>query len=288
MKHVIVIPYYCPEEIERYLRIAGFMSGYTRSNVACEVLLASVLPAGPDAELFGAFSKFAPTREMQCHTQEMRYPQRASEMFWEVMRYIGAEYERDDGFFLWLESDMLPCKPDWLDRLHAEWLSAKDAPVMGLFLPLMYLFGKARGAHINGGACYAKNLSDLLPARCTDTFDLLISRVLEPAGRLKASRQFAFATEFDYPQLIADPEKTLLHGYMQNKDRFIRSCIDYLQAPALLRKWIGMQKRIPTYNLNKCCKYRYWIGFKTFCPLHSRPSEGTMDREPKEVRSCAG
>ena len=37
-------------------------------------------------------------------------------MFWDCMEYVEKHYASNDGFSLWLESDMCPTQADWIDR----------------------------------------------------------------------------------------------------------------------------------------------------------------------------
>ena len=55
-------------------------------------------------------------------------------MFWDCMNFLSENYSTSSGFGLWLESDMAPTQPDWLDRLACEWHErARETDHDGLF-----------------------------------------------------------------------------------------------------------------------------------------------------------
>lgn len=95
-------------------------------------------------------------------------------MYWDAMQFIAENFAESDGFGLWLESDMAPVKPDWLDRLSAEWYTDPPPLMMGCYVPDVYkhrLFRKPKlllNAHINGGACYATDFAIRMPQEARD------------------------------------------------------------------------------------------------------------------------
>jgi hypothetical protein len=157
-------------------------------------------------------------------------------MFWDCMDYLAANTPDDGGFGLWLESDMLPVKPDWLDRLNSEWNEAPHALVMGRLVPTVYKWRIPRRKiwipqHINGGACYAKSLVLEVPISYRrDTFDLAVFPFLRQRGRFQATESFAFSTIGQCHRDMADPRRAILHGFLQDKDRFIEQCLQPTDA----------------------------------------------------------
>lgn len=236
MKHVIILPYYSNDEIKRYLWIANFLKEFTVTKYNYEFLLAAHSSIQPSSTLFNAFVRIAPTKSLQCKTKISGFPQGPAAVFWEIMEYINGHYEKDGGFSLWLESDMIPVKANWLDRLTEQWLRIPETVLMGLYVPDRYIEGGGRIAeHINGGACYAKDFANFLPQEGRKpSFDVELFRYIRKTQRFQKSNLFAFAKIDNLWQLIHNSEKVILHGFKQNKDRFIKSCLRSLRSP-----WLG-------------------------------------------------
>ena len=150
---------------------------------------------------------------------------------------------------------MAPVKPDWLDRLSDEWYSQGETPVMmGCFVPEVYkyrVFKKPKlilHPHINGGACYAMNFANEMPDEARQgVFDMAVFQYAEKIGRARFTQQIAFSTHARVRRDIADETKVLLHGFMQEKDRFIDQCLTPLSNHELSRaSWNPFLDRIET------------------------------------------
>ena len=122
-QHIIILPYFCQEEVDRYLRIAEKLKSFPQPEVLVHYLLASSPRTEPNQSLYEAYAELAPTSLFQCPSQVFGYPQGPTAMFWDSMEHIAENFADSDGFSLWLESDMAPIKPDWIDRLSDEWYS---------------------------------------------------------------------------------------------------------------------------------------------------------------------
>ena len=154
-------------------------------------------------------------------------------MFWDCMDFLSENFSQSSGFGLWLESDMAPTQPDWLDRLAAEWHGEPERPVMmGCFVPNVYrkrLFKRPRlilDHHINGGACYAMDFAAHMPESAREgCFDMVVYRYANELGRAKRSRQIAFSTHDRIRRDLSDRSKVLVHGFQQEKDFFIDQCV---------------------------------------------------------------
>lgn len=232
MSQIVIIPYFSEQEVDRYLKLARRLQAFAAQSCEYQFLLASSPTTRPSQRLQSIFSAIAPVTTLRCSTRFVGYPIGATAMFWDCMDHIGENFERDGGFSLWLESDMVPVKPDWLDRLSAEWHAAEQPlRVMGCLVPAIRrpLLPTRRllvTEHINGGACYAKNIADLpLDARSSSLFDSGLYAAACRAGGVKATRQIAFSTTERARRDSSDPELSLLHGYMQDKDAFIARCL---------------------------------------------------------------
>jgi hypothetical protein len=229
--HVVIIPYFSDQEVARYLRIAEHIRSLGPQQTRYEFLLASSPLIEPNQQLLDAFSQIAPATAFACPTRVFGYPIGPTVMFWDCMDYLAAKMPDDGGFGLWMESDMLPVKPDWLDRLAGEWNEAAHALALGRLVPTVYKWRIPRRKiwipqHINGGGCYAKSLVLEVPfSYRRDTFDLALFPFLRERGRFQATESFAFSTVQRCHRDMADPRRAVLHGFLQDKDRFIEHCL---------------------------------------------------------------
>lgn len=230
--HVIILPYYCEEEIERYLKVAACLKRFGTQSAQYRFLLAASPRIAPSRRLHEAFAQIAPVVDFSCPTQISGYPQGPTAMFWDCMEHIAQTDRKTPGFGLWLESDMAIVKPDWLDRLSAEWMSRDRTPLMmGCFVPNVYRRRIFRGrkhilhAHINGGACYAKDFAVRMPPEARQgVFDMSVYPHVAKAGGAKLTKQICFSTVSRARRDVMHPDKVILHGFMQEKDQFIERC----------------------------------------------------------------
>ena len=232
-KHTIILPYFCREEVDRYLKIAERLAEFPAPKCDVTFLLASSPKTETDDELVAAYSKLGKTIAFACPTQIFGYPEGPGAMFWDCMEYLQANNDGGDGFSLWLESDMAPVKPDWIDRLSDEWYAGDETPIMmGCYVPEVYKHRilkrnkRILEAHINGGACYALDFaSHMPPAAREGVFDMAVFQFAEKAGRARFTRQISFSTNQRVRRDVMDSNKVLLHGFMQEKDLFIDQCL---------------------------------------------------------------
>lgn len=232
-KHIVILPYFCQEEVDRYLKIAQLLGRYPAPNVEVEFLLAASPRTVPSEELQRAFSPFGNTISFQCPTQVFGYPEGPGAMFWDCMEYIANANPGRDGFSLWLESDMSPVKPDWIDQLAQQWAGFEKQPIMmGCYVPEVYKRRLFKGPklmlepHINGGACYSLDFANQMPESArTGVFDMAVFQFAQEQGRAMNTSKISFSTNQRVRRDVLDPEKVLLHGFMQEKDQFIDDCV---------------------------------------------------------------
>lgn len=233
-KYVIVLPYYCQEEVDRYVLIASWLRKNCRHPLPCHFLLAASPRAEHSQQLYDAFSDLGQCTAFQCPTQIFGYPEGPTAMFWDAMDFIAKEYGDHPGFSLWLESDMAFTQPDWLPRLAREWMSDNDTPplMMGCYVPEVYkrrFFRKPKlllDDHINGGACYALDFAKRMPTAAREgCFDMAVYKYGKQIGGVKTTGQISFSTLGRVRRDLMDQEKCLLHGFMQDKNQFIAECI---------------------------------------------------------------
>jgi len=233
--HTVIIPYFSDAEVVRYLKIAEHMLALGPQNARFDFLLAASPLVEPSQRLQDKFSQLAPCTSMTCPTRLFGYPLGPTVMFWDCLDFVADHCPQDGGFCLWLESDMIPVKEAWLDRLDQEWHARQDALVMGCHVPVVLLrrfFRRSKPVgleHINGGACYSKTLAHQIPMgyRCSP-FDSAIFPYLQETGRYRLVDSLAFSTMATCRRDIADPRRVILHGFRQDKDQFIRRCVSPL------------------------------------------------------------
>lgn len=251
--HVIILPYYCQDEIRRYLKIANYLKSYPQPGVSHSYLLAASPLIEPNEALQAAYSQLGPTRQLKCPTQTFGYPEGPTAMYWDAMEFVAAEYAGSTGFSLWLESDMCPVKNDWLDRLSAEWYSTPQAPLMmGCYVPEVFklrLFREPKlilDPHINGGACYSIDFVNKMPAEAREgVFDMAVFGYAKLAGYVQKTEQISFSSTRRVRRDVLDDSKVLLHGFMQDKDKFIDNCVRPITADERrLVNWSPWQDQI--------------------------------------------
>jgi len=219
MKHLVVLPYYCNAEIDRFKRLAHIWRTLPQTNIEYEFLLSSRHDIEPSQELEQAYSRIRPTRSMRCstvgkghrrsHASNMTTPIGPSAMFWDTLRHVNDNYAKDGGFVLWFESDMLPLTSSWLEVLEREWKDG-DHVIMGTMVR-----GKKVREHINGGACYCKDFYAKFPDHAIDlsrNFDNQIFPYLKDHYAYKAIDQIMFLHNTITLKKMPPENIVLLHG----------------------------------------------------------------------------
>lgn len=231
MGHVVILPYFCDEEVARYMKIISRMAGM-RQLCQWSFLLAASPRTEPNKKLEQACAAVASTQSFQCPSQVFGYPQGPTAMFWDCMAHVQANYPDDGGFSLWLESDMAPVKDNWLDRLDAEWKTASNPVLMGCYVPKVYKsrFLRRRKLlledHVNGGACYTKRFAERMPVEAREgVFDVVVYKHALDVGQVIFTDQIDFSTNERVRRDVVNPSKVLLHGFLQDKDQFISDCV---------------------------------------------------------------
>lgn len=241
--HTIILPYFCEAEIDRYEKILEHTQKLGRQSVEFEFLLAASPKLQPSERLLRAASCVAPSRHFQCPSQVFGYPEGASAMFWDCMCHLN-DRQDGDGFALWLESDMCPIKPDWMDRLDSHWQLSGDVfvmgcvvpqvnrhrrrfPIAGALFPRQYEHLPWVSQHVNGGACYRRDLVNHMPEDYREgVFDVRLGEILSQVGGYADTPSICFSTMERLRDDLDNPNKALLHGYLQDKDQFLTGCTD--------------------------------------------------------------
>lgn len=230
----IILPYYCQEEVDRYLRIADHLMELGPQETPFQFLLAASPKIRPNRELEKRFSRIAPTISFSCPTKIFGYPEGPTAMFWDCMDYMDQNSsETDEGFGLWLESDMIPVKSNWLDLIVEDWMAGETRPwLMGALIPDVFkhrFLKRSRqwiAEHVNGGACYGRHFGAKLPKEARDeVFDVAVYPYFEKfPERLRVTETIRLSTMDRCRADIVHDRRSILHGFMQDKDDFIDKC----------------------------------------------------------------
>jgi len=237
-KYTVILPYYCEEEIQRYLKIADYLKRHTQRHPGYEFLLASSPWTDPCPRLYDAFSLLGPVRYFRCRTPAFGHTDGPAAMFWDCMQFLCDHGPRNGGFALWFESDMIPVRGDWMERLAREWESEPGLLLMGHFVASFKTRdgGMAR-EHINGGACYAKDFARYVPCEGRrPAFDVQFFPSIRATGRWRDSALFGFANQKNFARQIRAGKRAILHGFRQDKDLFIRNCIREVVTGGAIRE----------------------------------------------------
>jgi hypothetical protein len=254
-KHVVILPHFCEEEVDRYVQIAELLKSWPKPKVETDFLLAASPKREPSQRLVEAYSGLGNAIPFQCPTQIFGYPEGPGAMFWDCMQFIEQNYAGNDGFSLWLESDMCPTQTDWVDRLSDMWYAGQQRPLMmGCYVPEVYKYRilkrpkRILEPHINGGACYAMNFASQMPPEAREgVFDMAVYQFAKERGLARECRAISFSTTDRVRRDLMDSSKVLLHGFMQKKDQFIEDCIRPLDKSELQNaKWNVLQEQIET------------------------------------------
>lgn len=231
-QHVVILPYFSQQEVDRYIKIANYLKRQPTPNCRVHFLLANSLRIEPSIELFEAYREIGPCTSFECPTPVFGYPEGPTAMYWDCMKFVGEKFSDLSGFCLWLESDMAPVKPDWIDRLSNEWFTGERPLMMGCHVPDIYkkrIFRKPKlilHAHINGGACYSMDFATRLPENARQgVFDMAVYNHAQQLGKIRNTDLISFSTLSRVRRDVQSENKVLLHGFMQDKDQFIDSCL---------------------------------------------------------------
>ena len=214
------------------MKIADHIEALGPQTTDYDFLLAASPRREPDRTFEKRMSRIAPVHHLQCPTQIFGYPQGPTAMFWDCMDWIAAHSSSNQGFGFWFESDMIPVKRHWLDSIVEEWNEGETPLLMGCVIPEIYRNRllkttppKWTEEHINGGACYRRDFALQMPeAAKQEVFDLAVYPYCQAIGKVKRSTTITLSSMKRFRSDIAHPDKAVLHGFLQDKDRFVECC----------------------------------------------------------------
>lgn len=225
--HTVVLPYFSKQELDRLHNLADYLSRCTFRVTNCKynfLVVACSMPV--DDSLVAKLGTVAPTSSYATPVGKLDYGSGSCSLFWDTAQYVHKNYP-NDGFMLWMEADMVPLKPDWIDRLDALW--DNNLMIMGMQVPRKFYTGSMMitTEHINGGACYSKRLAHVVPPEGrTHPFDMsLYPYVLDKCGTTNA---FRFLSASQIHEIVFDESAVVGHAYVSKhkKDDVIRDTID--------------------------------------------------------------
>lgn len=261
MKNIIILPYYSYEEADRYIRILDFYKSYCVPFTDSEFLCANRSFIEPHDGLIKKAQELAPVKIFSSLSEVNAYPRGPTIFFWEIMEHIRLNSEKDRGFVLWHESDMIGIRKDWFKKLSVLWNNIPGGVlVMGHYEPPCYCWSDNTyiPRHINGGACYSKELSGVVPDSVRKGyFDIEMFSALKKQEYVK-SKCFEYSAVKNIPALYKKKYIAVLHGIAQSKDTFIENVISYVEH-GRLRSGQAVEH---------CCQFYVNAKGVRFCPVH--------------------
>jgi len=222
--HLIVLPHYCKVEVDNFCKTAELWAKLTKTDLEYEFLAVFPYNGRINRQLEKTFSELGKVRHLKSHYKGrgLRKPERGykmtggTAMFWSAFEHIGEHYKDDDGFVLWLEHDMVPLVPDWLDQLDEAW-QRTNKKILGQFIRKP--FNNTR-PHMNGGACYSKSLDKIIKTKDNYRlpFDVGLSKVAK--GKMQHTKLFElWIQEETMGDRVPKPETVILHGVLDDSAR---------------------------------------------------------------------
>ena len=269
MKHIVIIPYSYEQDIENFKKTGKFLINFSKNKSEYIFLLVNHLIKS-NKELLNIFSKIAPVEQMESVVPILGAPEGVAATFWEIMDYINQNYEKDGGFVLWFEPDMIPIRENWVDILAEEWRKHTNALIIGMYVQARYCkkTGFLFPEHINGGACYAKDLASQVPLEYkSGVCDMSLFQYIKKTRRHYKCNFFNFSHQYSLLSDMKNRQIVILHGYLQDKDEFLSKVIRLLSNPGA-----GEENILNKSKSEKqiCCDQATVGHFFVNCSIHSR------------------
>lgn len=237
-ENIILFPYWCEKELERFKLIGMNWKKLTHTNLKLRFVFVGRWDCNNiDIKKYSkVFEKYGVVSHVVLSTPQSlsRKPTRhdfAKHMFVKTMKYINRfSKSNDGGFVLWMESDVMFLKNQWLNKLYDEWSKQKNTLLMGHLVSYKNDTDQIKRNfpnHINGVACYAKNIIEYIPENTFYTsyrsFDVIVYNHLVKSkltNRIICSEQWKHQLDFDCNEVEfdeVDSDKIILHGCKSNK-----------------------------------------------------------------------
>tara|TARA_A200000113_G_C8786745_1_gene329509 strand:- start:157 stop:918 length:762 start_codon:yes stop_codon:yes gene_type:complete len=173
-EHIIILPYYCKQELKRFEKLSEVLDRIIkRTNSKFVFLLVGrwdshnldTRKLSHNFNKLGVFKKIVLAKPSK-HLPKVTRHDLAKIMFVKSMMYIKNYLSDTKGFALWFESDCILTAPDSISCIEQEWNKKTNALLMGKYISYENesdLQKKNFPSHINGVACYSKNIIDIVP-----------------------------------------------------------------------------------------------------------------------------
>jgi hypothetical protein len=176
-KNIIVLPYWCQAELDRYEQIAKNWSRLTQNVSDIEVcfLLLARWDAPDGTYLLKTFGYHGETKLHRCRKPKFESRGRPTRhrvvkhMFVQAFSCVETLYTDFKGFVFWMEHDVMFTDVNWLNLLNTNWFSFRDKNdrivLMGHYVNkdnMPHILDTNSNLkipeHINGVACYSPSI----------------------------------------------------------------------------------------------------------------------------------
>lgn len=111
-----------------------------------------------------------PVHRFRCTGSSRGHPAGSNGQFVSSMMHACSRYSKWCKVVLWMELDMIPCRPDWLDALFTRWTLRK--PTTHAMGHIFSINGDPVGNHLNGGALYSPKIVQVIPHLMTFNYNV--------------------------------------------------------------------------------------------------------------------
>jgi hypothetical protein len=239
MKHIIAMPFWNASEVENFENLSKIWHLFDTNSVDYEFLLVARGDCDADTtKLEENLSKIKKVTKFVCPSEVLTKDHKienSMNMFIDSSEFILQNYEKDGGFFLWFEGDMIPTSKDWLEKIHQEWIES-NVKLMGYQITYQRSGSRNLVQHMNGGGCYSKDLLDLITKESIIdgvVFDLnILGEIIKAGYGFKDSNLWDFRLDYKCKPMKMKKSfrrgKVIMHGPKDKKDynRFLKMLKD--------------------------------------------------------------
>jgi hypothetical protein len=164
MKPVLIFSFWTQDEVDQYVWTLYHWDIITKSNIEYDFLLLSRFDFNGDiSALIDLCSKWGETTHVKLNGSRTGFPGGCNEVWIKGMREL---QKLEPKFGYWMEYDVTPKQPDWLNVLNSKWHD--NLLLCGHLVTEGWLSANGYpesnrwnwGEHINGAALYSPNILD--------------------------------------------------------------------------------------------------------------------------------
>lgn len=209
---LIVIPYW-EGDFKRVFTLARVISGLQTHHAGelAHVCLASRQDCAPQNDAFIELEKKFNVFHHRCNSPMRGYPAGSNGMFNSMLTFAAFRLVDKYDAVLWMEPDMAPCKPSWIDCLITAW-NSKNSNIYAMG-HIFSMDGSDHSLHLNGGALWSPITLRIDPeiTNCAGAWDWDRRRnILKWSQDTHEIRYAHKATEF---QGFSNLRPSVIHGY---------------------------------------------------------------------------